>query len=102
MRVRKEILFDESAMARAAASFSQMMKSIVVSVGFNEAASKRSAEIMGANIGKRVAMIFDGKLLSVLKIGAMKAGMRGDMAVLSGPSTATAFDEIMHALNAAK
>ncbi len=98
LRVRKEVLLDESAVARASVVVSRE-RGVSVEVDFNEAGAKRFAQITGANIGKRLAVVFDGKVLSAPTV---KSVIR-DKAVITGNFTATEVAEtVANALNASK
>ncbi|MFA6564959.1 MAG: protein kinase [Verrucomicrobiia bacterium] len=98
LRVRKEVLLDESAVARASVTVSPE-HGVSVEVEFNEAGATRFAQITGANIGKRLAVVFDGKVLSAPTIRSVIR----DKAVITGNFTAVEVAEaIAGALNAAK
>jgi hypothetical protein len=97
LRVRKEILLDESAVDHASVAVSPEHGVLVISVevDFNEAGAKRFAEITGANIGKRLVVVFDGKLLSATTIRSVIR----DKAVITGNFTAVEAEVIARALN---
>ncbi|MCX6898441.1 MAG: protein kinase [Verrucomicrobia bacterium] len=98
LRIRKEVLLDESAVARASIVVSPE-RGVSVEVEFNEAGATRFAQITGANIGKRLAVVFDGKVLSAPTI----MSVIHDKAVITGNFTAVEVAEaIANALNAAK
>ena len=98
LRLRKEVLLDESAVARASVVVSPE-GGVSVEVDFNEAGGKRFAEITGANIGKRLAVVFDGNVLSAPTI----MSVIHDKAVITGKFTVRELAEtIAKALNASK
>ena len=98
LRVRKEVLLDESGVARASVVVSPE-RGVSVEVDFNEAGAKRFAEITAANIGKRLAAIFDGKVLSAPTIMSVIR----DKAVITGNFTAAEVAEtVANVLNAPK
>ncbi|MEI7733393.1 MAG: protein kinase [Verrucomicrobiota bacterium] len=95
LRVRKGILLDESAVSNASLTISPDNKASVT-VDFNEAGAKRFAEITGANIGKRLAVVLDGKVLAAPTIRSVIR----DQAVITGNFTAAEVVEtIARALN---
>ncbi|MBI5687701.1 MAG: protein kinase [Verrucomicrobia bacterium] len=100
LRVRREILLDETAVARASVVVSPTARSAVsVEVEFNQTGAKRFAEITSANIGKRLAVVFDGKVVSAPTIRSVIR----DKAVITGNFTAVEVAEaIVNALNAGK
>ncbi len=83
LRIRKEVLLDESAVAGAAVKLLPDGKA-AVEVDFTPAGAKRMAEITGANIGKRLAVVFEGKMLSAPTIQSVIHGK----AVITGNYTA--------------
>jgi serine/threonine protein kinase len=98
LRVRKEVLLDESAVSRAAVVVSPRagIPPVTLEVNFTPAGGKRFAGITGGNIGKRLAVVFDGKVLSAPTI----CGPIGDTAVISGAFTpAEVAEAISRALN---
>ncbi|MBI5821584.1 MAG: protein kinase [Verrucomicrobia bacterium] len=97
LHVRREILLDESAVARASVVVSPE-RGVSVEVDFNEAGGKRFAQITGANIGKRLAVIFNGKVLSAPTVMSVIR----DKAVIAGQFTAAEAKAIVDALNASK
>ena len=98
LRVRKEVLLDESAVARASVIVSPE-RGVSVEVDFTEAGAKRFTEITGANIGRRLAAIFDGKVLSAPTI----MSVIHDKAVITGNFTAAEVAEaVANVLNAPK
>jgi len=100
LRVRKEVLLDESAVARASVTISPVrgVPIVSVTVDFNEAGAKRFAQITAANMGKRLAIVFDGKLLSAPTIRSVIR----DKAVITGQFTAAEAEVVANALNASK
>ncbi len=98
LRICKEVLLDETAVANASMTISPDNKASVT-VDFNEAGARRFAEITGANIGKRLAVVFDGKLLSAPTIRTVIH----DKAIITGNFTATEVAEtIAKIINAQK
>jgi hypothetical protein len=95
LRVRRAVLLDESAVARASVTVSSE-NTVSVAVDFNEAGAKRLAEVTGANIGRRLAIVFDGKLLSAPTI---RSALH-DQAVITGQFTVAEAEVIVNALNA--
>ncbi|MFZ2641027.1 MAG: protein kinase [Verrucomicrobiia bacterium] len=97
LRVRKEILLDESAVARASVVVSPE-RNVSVEVNFNEAGAKQFAQVTGMNIGKQLAVVFDGKVLSAPRI----MSQIHNKAVITGNFTAVEVAEtIAKVLNAA-
>ena len=88
----------EQLMVVMPATNSQPDGHIQVEVTFTEAGSKRFAEITGANIRKRLAMIFDGQVLSAPVIMSELHGK----AVITGNLAAAMADVIVKALNPVK
>lgn len=96
LRVRKEILLDESAVACASVIVSAE-EGVSVGVDFNEAGSKRIAQITGANIGKRLAVVFDGRVLSAPTI---REAIQGRAVITGNFTAADVAETIASALNA--
>ena len=95
LRVRREVLLDESAVARASVTVSPE-NDVAVTVDFNEAGANRFADITAANIGRRLAVVFDGKLLSAPTIRSVIR----DKAIITGNFTAAEVAEVVaNALN---
>ena len=91
LRVRREVLLDETAIASATMTKATADGQFQVEVTFNEAGSKRFAQITGANIRKRLAMIFDGQVLSAPVIMSEIHGQ----AVISGNLAAAMAEAIV-------
>ncbi len=86
LHVRQDVLLDELAVARASIVFS-FGYGASVTVDFNEAGAKRFAEITGANIGKRLVILFDGKVLSTPTIRSVirdKIAITGNFPEMTG------------------
>ncbi len=98
LRVRREVLLDETAISNATVTNAPAGGGVQIEVTLTEAGAKRFAEITGANIGKRLAMIFDGKLLSAPTIQSVIQ----DKAVITGRFTAAEAEAIAKTLNASK
>ncbi|MGA2496167.1 MAG: hypothetical protein ABSH20_00410 [Tepidisphaeraceae bacterium] len=95
LRVRREVLLDESAVSSATVAKAPADGGVQIEVVLTEAGAKRFAEITSANIGKRLAMVFDGKLLSAPTIRSVIR----DKAVIGGKFTADEAEVIAKALN---
>ncbi len=98
LRLRKEVLLDESAVTCAAVVVSPTggVAPVSVEVNFSAAGGKRFAEITGASIGKRLAVVFDGQVLSAPTIRSVIC----DKAVITGNFTpADVAETIAKALN---
>ena len=98
LHVRREVLLDETAISSATVTKAPMVGGVQIEVTFTEAGAKRFAEITGANIGKRLAMIFDGKVLSAPTIRSVIH----DKAVITGQLTTAEAEVVANALNASK
>jgi hypothetical protein len=98
VRVRKEVLLDESAVTGASVTILPDNKA-TVTVNFNEAGANRFADITGANIGKRLAVVYDGKVLSAPMIRSVIR----DKAIITGNYTAAEVAQrVAQALNQTK
>ena len=95
LRVRREALLDESAVSSATVAKAPADGGVQIEVIFTEAGAKRFAEITGASVGKRLAMVFDGKLLSAPTIRSVIR----DKAVITGKFTTGEAEAIAKALN---
>jgi hypothetical protein len=95
LRVRREVLLDEAAIASATMTKAPADGNFQVEVTFTEAGSKRFAEITGVNIRKRLAIIFDGQVLSAPVIMSELHGQ----AVITGNLAAAMAEAIVKALN---
>ncbi|MGA2496165.1 MAG: protein kinase [Tepidisphaeraceae bacterium] len=90
LRVRQEILLDQSAIAGASVTTLPDNKASVT-FELNATGAKRLAEITGANIGRRLAVVLDGKLLSAPTIRSVIR----DKAVITGNFTAAEVAEVV-------
>ncbi|MGA2496169.1 MAG: hypothetical protein ABSH20_00420 [Tepidisphaeraceae bacterium] len=95
LRVRREVLLDESAVSSATVAKAPADGGAQIEVVFTEAGAKRFAEITGADIGKQLAMVFDGKLLSAPTIRSVIH----DKAVITGKFTDAEAKAIAETLN---
>ncbi|MEK0451324.1 MAG: hypothetical protein RL088_3592 [Verrucomicrobiota bacterium] len=92
-RVHREVLLDGSAVAQAAVSATEAMPT--VDVTFTGDGRKRFAEITGANVGKQLAIIFEGKVLSA---PTLQSAITGGHAQITGHFTAEEAQAIASAL----
>ena len=92
-QVHREVLLDGSAVAQAAVSATEAMPT--VDVTFTEDGRKRFAEIAGANVGKQLAIIFEGKVLSA---PTLQSAITGGHAQITGHFTAEEARAIASAL----
>ena len=97
LRISKEVLLDETAVASAAVT--STIQGPVVEITFTAAGAKRFALITGASINKRLAIVFDGKLLSAPTILSEISGGR---AQITGNFTAAEAETIAGVLNSQK
>jgi preprotein translocase subunit SecD len=90
-----EVLLDESSVSSAHATLSpQGMPQ--VEIAFKQSGSARFAEITRRNIGRKLAIVFDGRLLSAPVI---QTAVPGGMTVITGTTQAQA-DALAQTLNA--
>jgi len=94
LRVLRPVILDETAIASAVVT--NTAQGPVIEVTFTAAGGKRFAEITGANINHRLAMVFDGKLLSAPMI---RDSITGGHAQVTGNFTAAEAETIVQALN---
>jgi len=92
-RLRRDVLLDETAVASA--TVNNTAQGPVIEVIFTDAGGKRFAEITGASIGKRLAIVFDGKVLSTPTIRTVIH----DKAIITGMLTTAEAGAIATALN---
>jgi uncharacterized membrane protein len=97
LRVRKEVLLDETAVASA--TVTNTAQGPVIEVRFTAEGGIWFADITGVNTGKRLAIIFDGKLLSAPTI---RGSITGGRAQITGKFTTAEAEAIASALNAQK
>jgi len=97
LRVRREALLDETAIASASVTNAPAGGGVQIEVTFTDAGANRFAEMTGANIGRRLAIIFDGKVLNAPTI---HSAITGGHAVITGNFTAIEAEAITAALNA--
>jgi protocatechuate 3,4-dioxygenase beta subunit len=83
LRVLREVVLNESAVDSARVTTSPQAAP-QVAIRFNAGGAARFAEITGANTGQRLAILFDGKLLSTPVI---RSRISGGQAVISGNYT---------------
>ena len=93
LRVLRTVLLDEIAIASAIVT--NTAQGPVIEVTFTEAGAKRFAEITGASINKRLAIVFDGKVLSAPTI---RTAITNGRAVISGNFTAAEAEAIAQTL----
>lgn len=94
LKIDDEILLDESAIASAREMPDQQGAGYAIEVHFTNTGSKKISNITSQNIGHRLAIIFDGKLLSAPTI---QSQLSTD-AVITGRFTKSEADAIVLAL----
>ncbi len=89
--VQKKVLLDDTAISSAAVQVQNLSSAPVIEVVFTEKGQKLLADLTRRSIGKRLAMVVDGKLLAAPRI---EAEIPGGRALISGrfsPQQATEF-----------
>ena len=94
-RLEKEILFDESDIEFAEAEQSSYTDDYIIRFEMKYEAAERFAQITGNNIGRRLALVFDGEIISAPDIRSKIRG-RG---TISGNLTRTEAGEIAEVLS---
>ena len=79
--VQKEVLLDHTAISSAAVQVQNPSSAPVIEVVFTEKGRKLLAELTRRNMGKRLAIVVDGKLLAAPRI---EAEISGGRALISG------------------
>ena len=92
-RLRREVLLDDAAVADAKVGGTG--EATEIDVTFTEAGGKRFAEITGANVGKQIAIVVDGKVLSA---PMLRSAIPGGRAQITGRFTAEEAEAIAKAL----
>ena len=95
MRVRKEAVLDERTVVSASITNSPT-GDVRIALHFSDAGAKRLAEITAANIGRKLAIVFDGQILAAPSI---MEPITGGMAEISGTFSRTEAAAICDALN---